>query len=170
MPKVIPGCEWGSIIPEISQLQVVSSKMEQVVAAISRSQFSADEQNLKLPLDLAFDDISDSASIESTGSVGSIIDEMKVCTECLVDLLPSLEAPASDMEARESTRAPVLLAEELQPWWHHFRGTEDKFPSAERELLILIGETIWRRWEKIRLRHAARTEVFGNKSVPVTYK
>lgn len=112
--------------------------------------------------------MSDSASMESMESVRDVIAEMRLCTECLVDLLPSLETPAKDMEIVEPSRAPDPVPKKSQPWLPFLLRVEDKFPSAERGLVVRIGEANWRRWEKIRLNHATRAEALGNE--PVTYK
>jgi hypothetical protein len=165
VPRVLPDWDWGSVIPEIAKLEVVSSKMEQVVTALSRHNFTLDRHDIELNPSLFPDDMSDSASVESLGSIGNIIEEMKLCTECLVDLLPSLETPAKDLEIVEQTRAPKPVPEESQPWWPFFRGTQDKFPSADKNLVALIGQATWRRWEKIRLSHAAKAEGLGKDTV-----
>ena len=165
VPRVLPDWEWGSVLPEIAKLEVVSSKMEQVVAALSRDNFALGRHGVELNSSLIPDDMSDSASVESVGSIDNIIEEMKLCTECLVDLLPSLETPAKDLEIVEQTRAPKPVPEESQPWWPFFRGTQDKFPSADKNLVALIGQATWRRWEKIRLSHAAKAEGLGKDTV-----
>jgi hypothetical protein len=139
--------------------------MEQVVAALSRDNFALGRHGVELNSSLIPDDMSDSASVESVGSIDNIIEEMKLCTECLVDLLPSLETPAKDLEIVERTRAPKPVPEELQPWWTFFLGTQDKFPSADRNLVARIGQATWRRWEKIRLSHAAKAEASGKDTV-----
>jgi hypothetical protein len=158
VPRVLLDLDWGCVIPEIAKLEVVSSKMEQVVAALSRDNFALGRHDIELYLSLIPDDVSDSASVESVSSIGNIIEEMKLCTECLVDLLPSLETPAKDLEIAERTRAPEKVPEESQPWWPFFLGTQDKFPSGDKNLVCLIGQASWRRWEKIRLSHAAKAE------------
>jgi hypothetical protein len=142
--------------------------MEQVIATLARYNPALDGHDSELKPNLVPEDISDSASMESIESVSDVIADMRLCTECLVDLLPSLENPAKDTDFVEPSRAPNPVPEGSQPWWPFFLGIEDKFPSAERGLVIRIGEANWRRWEKIRLNRATRFEALGNE--PVVYK
>ncbi|PMD29367.1 hypothetical protein L207DRAFT_521047 [Hyaloscypha variabilis F] len=139
--------------------------MEQVVAALSRVTFTLDEHDMSFRSNLSFDDTSDSASVESVSSIGDIIEEMKLCTECLVNLSPSLENPAKDLEIVELSRAPKPMPEEFQAWWQFFLRVEDKFPTADRNLVLIIGQSIWRRWEKIRLNHVTKAEALGIETV-----
>lgn len=90
---------------------------------------------------------------------------MKLCTECLVNLSPSLENPAKDLEIVELSRAPKPIPEETQTWWQFFLRVEDKFPTADRNLVLIIGQSIWRRWEKICFNHATKTEALGIETV-----
>ena len=168
VPKALPDYSWTLKISEISKLEVVASKIEQVVAALSRDDLVTDRSELDDKVSLVPDDISDSASVESIGSISDIIEEMKVCTECLVDLLPSLENPAKDMEAVERNRTMGEVPIRSQPWWLFFLRAKDKFPSADNDLVVRIGEATWRRWEKIRLNRATKAAAWGNE--PENYK
>lgn len=161
VPKALLDFDWGPVVPEIAKLEVISSKMGQVVATLSRAPFELDEHDIELRTNLISDDISDSDSVESLATIDDIIEEMKLYTECLVDLLPSLENPAKDVEVVELTRAPDPITEELQAWWPFFLRVQDKFPSAERNLVVIIGQSIWRRRKKILLSHATKTEALG---------
>lgn len=85
---------------------------------------------------------------------------MKVCTECLVDLLPSLENPANDMGIMEELEPPTtkisLVIEAARPF---VIAMQDKFPDAATDLVVSIGESIWRRRQRIRLIHDTKARV-----------
>jgi hypothetical protein len=159
----------------ITDLESICHSIEQqaLAATIPGGQFAFDPLELDNTVDSFPDDISDCASIESVGTICDLIGEMRNCTECLVDFLPALENPARDVKLGTTQKGqPVPNAEAqsltAQPWWTFFHLTEDKFPFADRDLIIRISETLWRRRERIFLKHEAKAEAYGNQ--PVTYK
>jgi hypothetical protein len=154
----------------LTQLEAICHNIEQETATISIDYIALGRLNSESTFEPILDDISDSASVDSVGSISDIIAEMRNCTECLVDLIPALENPARDVALGNTQKNPPILDVEAQalgaqPWWTFFHLTEDKFPFADRDLIIRISQTTWRRRERILLKHEAKAEAYGSKAV-----
>jgi hypothetical protein len=109
---------------------------------------------------------SDSASLESMGSIEDIVEDLKVCTECLADLMPSLEHPARDQFPTKKTVHGIwedLSSVSLvaRPF---VQAIKEKYPIANTDLTIRIGEAIWRR--RVRLRPSTSTNINMPRNIP----
>ncbi|KAH7409117.1 hypothetical protein BKA64DRAFT_387875 [Cadophora sp. MPI-SDFR-AT-0126] len=89
---------------------------------------------------------------------------MKICTECLVDLLPSLENPANDGTlVVEALEAPLeVLPSNIgiaQPLNAFALLMRDRFPGGDDKVVRRVGDAIWRRRQRLRANHKSRTEI-----------
>src|SRR5260370_42518938 len=77
--------------------------VDEVVASLSRGgPFNKEDDSILARGGDSSGD-SDSASLESMGSIEDIVEDLKVCTECLADLMPPLEHPPRDQIAPKKT-------------------------------------------------------------------
>jgi hypothetical protein len=102
---------------------------------------------------------SDSASLESIENMEDIVADLKVCTECLTDLIPSLEHPAKDQISTEKTFHSMMedlssVSLVARPF---VQAIKEKYPRANTALAIRVGEAIWRR--RVRLRPSISTSI-----------
>ena len=126
--------------------------VDEIVASLSRDGPFKREADSTLARDRDSSEDSDSASLESIGSIEDIVEDLKVCTECLVDLMPSLERPARDQFVTKITSHRVMedfssVNLVARPF---VQSIKEKYPSADLALTVRIGEAIWRR--RVRLR------------------
>ena len=141
--------------------------VDEVVASLSRDgPFNKEDDSILARGRDSFGD-SDSASLESMGSIEDIVEDLKVCTECLADLMPSLEHPARDQFATKKTTIHGIL-EDLssvslvaRPF---VQAIKEKYRLANIALTIRIGEAIWRR--RVRLRPSTSTNINLTRNIP----
>jgi len=94
----------------------------------------------------------DSVSLESIGDISDIVEDLKVCTECLAELSPSLDNPAQDRVPHEepgdiSKEEFANVSAVALPF---VLGVREKYSLATEQLVIRVGESIFRRWSKLR--------------------
>lgn len=136
------------------------SKVNQVISALeTEGNPSLDEETVSiLNNKTAINDI-ESSSQNSIGTMADLVEDLKVFTECLVELIPSLESPANDQMIPEETGHTI--SHQLSDINHLIRpfvlAIEDKYPLAEHELVLRIGEAVYRRHERFRTKRLMRT-------------
>jgi len=101
----------------------------------------------------------EASSQHSVGSVSDLVEDLKLLTECLVELVPSLESPAKDQmiaeQAGHANRHELLEVDQLtRPF---VLAIEDKYPLAERTLVLRIGKAVFQRHERLRMTMLPRT-------------
>ena len=111
----------------------------------------------------------EASSQHSVGSVSDLVEDLKLLTECLVELVPSLESPAKDQmiaeQAGHANRHELLEVDQLtRPF---VLAIEDKYPLAERVLVLRIGEAVYRRHERLRMKRFTRTRT---KDIQINYQ
>ncbi len=151
-------CDWESAYGDLADLEAVTAEADEITRSLRRER---PQSAIKDEQEWTDDNVSDSSSTRSHGGLSDIIEEMKICTECLVDLLPSLENPAKDVEVPREAVYPIIQAstsstETGNPFILVMR---DRFPLAENRLVHLLGDAIWRRRQRLRLNQKVRKEI-----------
>lgn len=98
---------------------------------------------------------------------GALTRKVKLYTECLVDLGPSLRCPAQDTVVDESTQLPSV--EQRSGDEYHTELLSIKFPSASTNLLKCMGKASWNRYRRLQQErlvneHHRLLSAAGNKS------
>jgi hypothetical protein len=109
---------------------------------------------------------SDSSSFMSVDNFEDIVEDLKVYSESLMDLTPSLENPASDFIAVEQSTISLegdllSVAEPARPF---VLIIKDRFPSVDDGLVKKLGEANWQRRERLsrKLAHSQRMSTLSS--------
>jgi hypothetical protein len=87
----------------------------------------------------------------SDDSFEDIVEDLKVCSEGLLDLTPSLENPANDYAVVEDTNVALIdLSSATEPVRPFVLILKDRFPSTTANLIKKLGEANWHRRERLR--------------------
>lgn len=90
----------------------------------------------------------DSVSSRDQQSEASlIVADIKMYTECLIDLGPSIECPASNYKSGEEPSA--LVIKERLAHDYHVELILAKYPKADTELAYHLGRTSWNRYQRM---------------------
>lgn len=94
---------------------------------------------------------SDSSSLMSIDNFEDIVEDMKVYSESLMDLTPSLETPASDFVSVEQSTLTLEgdLIDVSEPARPFVLIIKDRFPSVDAGLIKKLGEANWQRRERL---------------------
>lgn len=87
-------------------------------------------------------------------SEGGIGREIKLLSECLMELVPTLEQslPGVGKLARSALLAPPPAFRVSEPAFTYVRNVYDKYPQADIHLTERLGEANWQRHVKVRNR------------------
>jgi hypothetical protein len=98
----------------------------------------------------------DSSSLMSDGDFEDIVEDLKVYSEGLLDLTPSLENPANDFVVIEDTNIALIdLSSVAEPARPFVLIIKDRFPSTPANLVKKLGEANWQRRERLREKMAS---------------
>ena len=162
VPTVLPDYDWSTAIPKFAELEVLADKINQVSEAVAfdlEAQYAAQPININISPepDSGSDSNSDLGSIMSDLNLEDVVEDLKTCSESLIDLTPSLEYPANDVVPVEDTSA--ILANDLvnvaEPARSFVVIIKDRYPSTENDLVKRLGEANWERRERLRKKFAS---------------
>lgn len=119
------------------------------------------------------DESSDNDSVSSADNqieVPLIASDVKMYTECLMDLGPLIECPATDSKKGKEPRTSMIrerLAHE-----YHVELILAKYPEADTQLAYCLGKTSWDRYQRMKeeretniLYSAAKSQADGSEFV-----
>jgi hypothetical protein len=159
----MPEFDWSSVFTKFTELQMITSKVEQVAkASISdmKSQYSVfDSFNLEDGSESDSD--SDLESYMSEYVFEDIIEDLSTYMESLADLSPSLDHPATDHAFIEDVNTSLIdefstVSEPAKPFVLIIR---DRFPSLDAGIAKRLGEANWQRRERLRMKLASAPEM-----------
>jgi hypothetical protein len=155
VPTALPDYDWSTAIPKFAELEVLADKVNQVSEAAAfdlEAQYTARSINVSPESDSGSDSNSDLGSIMSDLNLEDIVQDLKTCSESLVDLTPSLEYPANDVVYVEDTSDILVdnLANVAEPARSFVLIVKDHYPSMENDLVKRLGEANWERRERLR--------------------
>jgi hypothetical protein len=148
---VLSEWDWDEVLDGRNELEVLIMKVEQVIAASTEDETQGTQEEAEGSTSPDLVD-TDSISLESIGGISDVVEDLKVCTECLADLSPSLDNPAQDEVSQEklgdNLKAEFVgVSTAALPF---VLGVREKYPLMTEELVIRVGESVFRRWSKLR--------------------
>jgi hypothetical protein len=155
VPTVLSDYDWSTAIPKLAELEVLADKINQISEAVTfdlKEQYAAQDIGIRPGSDFGSDCDSELGSTVSDLNLEDIVEDLKTCSNSLIDLTPSLEYPANDFLPREDiVTMPVDdLANVAEPARPFVLIIKDRYPSMETNLVKRLGEANWERRERLR--------------------
>src|SRR5580700_8525129 len=156
VPRVLSSYDFSKAHPKLVKIEMIAEKVDQVAEAAATD--IKNQYALKGVHDhSASDTDSDSSSLMSDGNFEDIVEDLRVYSEGLIDLTPSLETPANDSVVIEDTNLALVddlsgIAEPARPF---VLIIKDRFPSTPANLVKKLGEANWQRREILREKKAS---------------
>ena len=113
------------------------------------------------------DEAATTSSDTPTNQMTDLVQSVRLYTDCLLDLGTALDCPALEPERQDEPK--VVEPEQRQAYDYHTDLIEAKFPRAGLHLLRILGETSWKRYQRLQHERDANAHrripsTLGNKS------